>query len=295
MQRLLVFVLSISLALASAHRPSPNPNAKRSSEWEGQNYDRDVHEDSVRRSLSEVELGQPKVPPNAKRAPFNWGSHDDTSRNFRRNKPRAGPSITIPLVRRGHHRPFRSGLLSAKELEENAEVTDLNAIQAARDALIDKYTESEGAKRRLRDRRKRRDEMSALLEKEKAKAKRIIKDIAITNNNFDTVYSANLLLGTPAQSFSILLDTGSSCVLFLFYPLLRAEFVTLVFQRHVGHRSKLHLYLSRLLLVRIWVLLGPLYLIYLLETWCYPTNLLRLRSCQWLDRGRRCLARWIHG
>jgi len=45
-----------------------------------------------------------------------------------------------------------------------------------------------------------------------------------------------------------------------------------------------HLYLSRLLLVHIWVLLGSLYLIHLLKTWCYPTNLPRLWSCQWLDR-----------
>ncbi|KIM27143.1 hypothetical protein M408DRAFT_330251 [Serendipita vermifera MAFF 305830] len=117
--------------------------------------------------------------------------------------------ITFPLHKRSSHGPVRPGLLSAKELASNKAVTDVDGLQATRNALIDKYVEGAAAKRALAEKRAARD-AEHKREEERLGKKRAVKDIAMTNHNFDTVYSATLQLGTPPKEFSVLLDTGSS-------------------------------------------------------------------------------------
>jgi hypothetical protein len=212
MQRLVVILLSVALALASAHPPSSNTNLnKRTSGLKSHNLGGDSHGDTD--SSGSVK--------NKARRWEGVAQREATSDVEQGSTDEKRSSITIPLVRRGsaHHRPIRAGLYSAKELEANTAVTDVDGLQAARDALIDKYVEGESAKRRLRERRKKRDaeQIEEEMRKRSSKEKRVVNDIAMTNHNFDTVYSANLLLGTPAKSFSVLLDTGSSYVFLLVF------------------------------------------------------------------------------
>ncbi|CCA76545.1 related to aspartic peptidase A1-Laccaria bicolor [Serendipita indica DSM 11827] len=112
--------------------------------------------------------------------------------------------ISIPLVRRSRPRPFRKGKLSSKELADIDYVTDVAALQASRDALIEKYAETRGADVVKRLQEKREAEESAL------NGKRDIKTIQMANHQFDTTYSAVVSLGTPPKPFNLLLDTGSS-------------------------------------------------------------------------------------
>lgn len=112
--------------------------------------------------------------------------------------------ISIPLVRRSRPRPFRKGKLSSKELADIDYVTDVAALQASRDALIEKYAETRDADVVKRLQEKREAEESAL------NGKRDIKTIQMANHQFDTTYSAVVSLGTPPKPFNLLLDTGSS-------------------------------------------------------------------------------------
>ena len=135
-----------------------------------------------------------------------------TSSSSKRQSTNGG--ITIPLFKHTHDRPVVAGLLSAKQIEKitSERITDVDALQAARDALIDKYVEGSEAKRRIQQKRAERDaeeRKRAVRARGTTLEKRVVQDVAMTNHNFDTVYSANLQLGTPPQQFKVLLDTGS--------------------------------------------------------------------------------------
>ncbi|KAG8827877.1 hypothetical protein FRC19_011578 [Serendipita sp. 401] len=119
---------------------------------------------------------------------------------------RDGKGITLPLVKRSSHRPLPYGTRnhSAKESETVDYTTDVDALNRARDALLDRFIDDRGEEvaKRFREKRMSREEA--------ARRKRTVTTVATKNHNFDTVYSARMELGTPPQSFDVLLDTGSS-------------------------------------------------------------------------------------
>lgn len=281
MQRLLVVLLSLAIALVSANDFSANTNVnKRAPGWKGQNLGDDLHVDTEdtgggKKARRWTGAGQNEVLPGDSHAKGGITASGKRS------------PITIPLVRRAspHHRPIRGGLLSPMELETNTVVTDVNWLQASRDALIDKYVEGESAKLRLKERRKKRDAQDAVdeeMKKRSAKEKRVVEDIAMTNHNFDTVYSASLLLGTPPKAFSVLLDTGSSYVPSSFFPTRFTQKPTLP-QRYLGNRLKLHLHLARLYLLRLWRLVGSFEFIHIFPTRQDLANRIRIWHREWMD------------
>ncbi|KAG8833197.1 hypothetical protein FRC17_011145 [Serendipita sp. 399] len=115
---------------------------------------------------------------------------------------RDGKGIVLPLTRRSTHRPLPFGT-SNHSAKDSDYTTDVDALNSARDALIDKFVDSRGEDVAKRFREKK-------LKEETARRKRAVTTVATKNHNFDAVYSAKMELGTPPQSFDVLLDTGSS-------------------------------------------------------------------------------------